>query len=147
MIDGGLRDLLRTFRRQLATARAVRAGNLIGLATMFIWVLIAPSAVSQGTATLMVVALGLSVWMGTAMALVALLMAVLLLGAALAACYGLLPLFPVLLAARLLWGLCWSFLRHIGIMTAVDSAHGGNLANTIGRFGAAATCKLSGSVR
>jgi len=51
------------------------------------------------------------------------------LGSALAVVYGLAPSFPVLLIARMLWGLCWSFIRQAGIMTVVEGA----LALHVGR--------------
>ncbi len=44
------------------------------------------------------------------------------LGAVLTAVYGLFSSFAILLCARMLWGLCWSFIRQIGLMTVVDSA-------------------------
>lgn len=42
-------------------------------------------------------------------------------GALLTIVYGTVSLFPVLLIARMLWGLSWSFIRQIGLMTVVDS--------------------------
>jgi MFS family permease len=50
-----------------------------------------------------------------------LLTAALTLGALLTALYALKPSFTVLLIGRALWGLCWSFIRQIGLMTVVDS--------------------------
>ena len=44
---------------------------------------------------------------------------VLTVSALLCVIYGLGYPFPTILGARLLWGLCWSFLRQIGIMTSV----------------------------
>ena len=43
-------------------------------------------------------------------------------GALLNLAYGTVTWFPGLLAARVLWGVCWSFIRHIGLMTVVDAA-------------------------
>lgn len=43
-------------------------------------------------------------------------------GALLNVAYGTLTWFPTLLAARVLWGVCWSFIRQIGLMTVVDAA-------------------------
>jgi len=40
-----------------------------------------------------------------------------LLGALLTFCYAISQSFLMLLVARLLWGLCWSFIRHISMMT------------------------------
>ncbi|MEE2657092.1 MAG: MFS transporter [Candidatus Latescibacterota bacterium] len=55
-------------------------------------------------------------------------------GALLTAVYGLFSAFPVLLTARILWGVCWSFLRQIGMMTVVDSAATGRLGRTMGLY-------------
>lgn len=44
------------------------------------------------------------------------------LGAALTVVYGLVTSFVVLLIARMLWGLSWSFIRQVGVMTVVDSS-------------------------
>ena len=46
----------------------------------------------------------------------------LVLGAGTTFVYGINALFPILLAARILWGLSWSFIRQIGLMTVVDSS-------------------------
>ncbi len=55
-------------------------------------------------------------------------------GAVLSAVYALLPLFSVLLVARLLWGVCWSFIRQIGITTVVDSVETGHLGRSMGLY-------------
>ena len=65
----------------------------------------------------------------------AVLVLALLLGAALTACYGLLPIFWTMLAARILWGLCWSCIRQVGVMTAVDTAAEKNVGRIIGYHG------------
>ena len=39
----------------------------------------------------------------------------------LTAVYGVVTSFPILLIARMLWGLSWSFIRQIGLMTVVDT--------------------------
>ena len=52
-----------------------------------------------------------------------------LVGAALTAVYASSSSFAVLLVARLLWGLCWSFIRQAGIVTVVEST----LTNRVGR--------------
>ena len=56
-------------------------------------------------------------------------------GALLSAVYALLPFFSVLLLARLLWGVCWSFIRQIGITTVVDSVEAGQLGRSMGLYG------------
>lgn len=43
-------------------------------------------------------------------------------GALLNLAYGAVAWFPGLLAARIVWGVCWSFIRQIGLMTVVDAA-------------------------
>ncbi len=63
-----------------------------------------------------------------------LLVGALVLGSALTAVYGSLTLFPILLIARMLWGLCWSFIRQVGIMTSVDSASDRNIGQVIGFY-------------
>ena len=55
-------------------------------------------------------------------------------GAVLSAVYALLPLFSVLLVARLLWGVSWSFIRQIGITTVVDSVETGHLGRSMGLY-------------
>ena len=49
-----------------------------------------------------------------------LLLIALTLGALLTLVYSTQPVFIILLIARMLWGLCWSFIRQVGIMTSVD---------------------------
>jgi MFS family permease len=63
-----------------------------------------------------------------------LLMAVLLLGAVITLTYSACSLFLILLFARMVWGLCWSFLRQIGMMTAIESAPEKNTAQVMGYF-------------
>ena len=67
-----------------------------------------------------------------------LLVVALLLGAAVTAAYGLWPFFPALLAARIVWGLCWSLIRQVGIMTCVDTSGGRSPARTFGFYGSIA---------
>lgn len=55
-------------------------------------------------------------------------------GALLSAVYALLPFFSILLLARLLWGICWSFIRQIGITTVVESVEAGHLGRSIGMY-------------
>lgn len=63
-----------------------------------------------------------------------LLTASLILGALITLIYASFSLFPVLLLARMLWGLCWSFLRQIGIMTSVRSSKDKNIAQVMGYY-------------
>ncbi len=53
--------------------------------------------------------------------LTALMTGALILGAVLTAVYGVVTSFSILLIARMLWGLSWSFIRQIGLMTVVDT--------------------------
>ncbi len=43
-------------------------------------------------------------------------------------------LISVLLAARLLWGLCWSFNRQIGLMTAAEAGSQGRIGRMVGYY-------------
>jgi len=72
-----------------------------------------------------------------------LLTAALILGSVLAIVYGTVFLFPVLLLARVTWGLCWSFIRQIGLMTVVDSVEGAHIARGMGYY--SAISRLGGS--
>ena len=56
------------------------------------------------------------------------------LGAILTAVYGLSSSFAILFLARLLWGVCWSFIRQIGLMTVVDSATRGRAGQLMGVY-------------
>ncbi len=56
------------------------------------------------------------------------------LGALLTFAYGMLTHFGLLLIARLLWGLCWSFIRQIGMTTVVDAAPEGRMGRTMGFY-------------
>jgi MFS family permease len=58
----------------------------------------------------------------------------LLLGALLTFYYALSPSFLLLLAARLLWGLCWSFIRHIGMMTVATQTAYGRMGQMMGIY-------------
>ncbi|MFT5368962.1 MAG: MFS family permease [Candidatus Latescibacterota bacterium] len=46
----------------------------------------------------------------------------LIFGGVLTIVYGMVTSFAVLLIARMLWGLSWSFIRQVGVMTVVDSS-------------------------
>ena len=59
---------------------------------------------------------------------------VLIVSALLTLSYGLGYSFPVILGARLLWGLCWSFLRQIGIMTSVGTAATKSVGKAVGFY-------------
>ena len=56
------------------------------------------------------------------------------LGAALTFGYAYLRAFSLILLARVLWGLSWSFIRQIGVMTVVDSAEEGRLGRMMGVY-------------
>lgn len=63
-----------------------------------------------------------------------LMLGVLILGSLLTVAYGTCRLFSALLTARLLWGLCWSVMRQIGVMTAIESATTGSLGRALGLY-------------
>jgi len=56
------------------------------------------------------------------------------LGAVLTATYALFSAFFLLLLARMLWGLSWSFIRQISLMTVADSAAEGNIGRLMGFY-------------
>ena len=56
------------------------------------------------------------------------------LGALIAAFYATEQRFWPLLSARLLWGLCWSFIRHTGVTLSVSTAGEGRAGRTLGIF-------------
>ena len=58
----------------------------------------------------------------------------LLLGSILAAAYSRVPPFWLFLPARMLWGLCWSFLRHIGVMTTMRRSTSRDAGRLLGLF-------------
>ncbi|MCE5328144.1 MAG: MFS transporter [Planctomycetaceae bacterium] len=60
--------------------------------------------------------------------------AALVLGGLLTISYGVWPLFSVLLAARILWGLCWSCIRQVGIMKTMDTAPVGGSGKIMGFY-------------
>ncbi len=55
-------------------------------------------------------------------------------GAAVTALYGVASTFLVFLAGRLLWGLCWSFIRQSGLMTAADAAGDESVGVVMGSY-------------
>ena len=54
--------------------------------------------------------------------------------------YSLNPPFLLLLLARMVWGLCWSFIRQIGVMTSIGHAKGQSFAQVIGFYNAVVRC-------
>jgi predicted MFS family arabinose efflux permease len=56
------------------------------------------------------------------------------LGAGLTALYAFSTSFVVLLIARCLWGLCWSFIRHISVMGVVSGSERQNLGQMMGYY-------------
>ena len=56
------------------------------------------------------------------------------LGALTTFAYGMLTHFGLLLVARVLWGLCWSFIRQIGVTTVVDAAPEERIGRTMGLY-------------
>jgi len=59
---------------------------------------------------------------------------VLTVGAGTTLLYGIINNFTILLLARITWGLCWSFLRQLGTMAAVDSADDQSVGRSVGLF-------------
>ena len=56
------------------------------------------------------------------------------LGALLSLAYAYFSSFLVLLVARCLWGLCWSFIRHISVMSVASSIESQNLGQMMGFY-------------
>ena len=70
----------------------------------------------------------------------------LLLGAALTVVYAEISHFSVLLTARVLWGLCWSFIRQVGLMTVADSAPNRVIGRMMGYYnGISRTGSMAGN--
>jgi len=57
-----------------------------------------------------------------------------LVGAGMSAVYGAVRLFAVLLLARIVWGVCWSFIRQAGVMMVVDGASENRLGERMGYY-------------
>ncbi len=55
-------------------------------------------------------------------------------GAILTAAYAALSSFAFLLIARVLWGLCWTFIRQIGLMTVSESSEEGHVGRAMGLY-------------
>ncbi len=56
------------------------------------------------------------------------------LSSAVAAIYGFFKIFTILLAARILWGICFSFIRQAGIMTVVSASSDAHLGEHMGLY-------------
>jgi len=75
---------------------------------------------------------------------------VLITGSAIAISYGVFPVFIIILTGRLLWGFCWSILRHFGMMVAIHNSGDSNrgeivgLLNGLSRIGSIAGTVLGG---
>jgi len=65
---------------------------------------------------------------------------ILVLGAWVAMMYGTWPIMWVMLTGRALWGLCWSVIRQVGIMTSIDTAESGKSASVIGFYDGLGRC-------
>jgi hypothetical protein len=57
------------------------------------------------------------------------------LGALTTAVYALNPRFALFVAARLAWGLCWSFIRHLGLLSVMEASAAGRSGHSAGRLG------------
>ncbi len=57
------------------------------------------------------------------------------LGAATTAVYATTPGFALFVLARLVWGLCWSFIRHLGILSVMAVTPGERAGHAAGRLG------------
>jgi MFS family permease len=57
------------------------------------------------------------------------------LGAMTTAVYASTPGFALFVAARLAWGLCWSFIRHLGVLSVMAVSDDGRSGHTAGRLG------------
>ena len=64
----------------------------------------------------------------------ALLTAALFLGSLITLTYAIFSRFIIIVVARMLWGLCWSFLRQAGMMAAIGSAPEKNVSQVMGYF-------------
>ncbi|MGI9597101.1 MAG: hypothetical protein ACR2QK_13135 [Acidimicrobiales bacterium] len=61
--------------------------------------------------------------------------AALALGAATTAVYASTPGFALFVTARLMWGLCWSFIRHLGLLSVMEVSAQGRAGHSAGRLG------------
>ncbi len=55
-------------------------------------------------------------------------------GSLMAAGYAMAPSFSVLLLLRIVWGACWSIIRHTGVMTTNNSAESGSRGRSMGIY-------------
>ncbi len=68
-------------------------------------------------------------------------------GAAVTFAYAQLTHFALLILARMAWGLCWSFIRQIGLMTVVESSTDGTLGRSMGVYsGVSRTGSVAGNL-
>ena len=58
----------------------------------------------------------------------------LVIGALVSLAYAFISSFVVLLVARCLWGLCWSLIRHIGVISVTSSTESQNLGQMMGYY-------------
>jgi len=69
------------------------------------------------------------------------------LGAVVTYAYAEVVQFGLLILARVTWGLCWSFIRQIGLMTVVESSDDGGLGRSMGFYsGISRTGSLAGNL-
>lgn len=61
--------------------------------------------------------------------------AALILGSATTAVYAFTPAFTLFVCARLAWGLCWSFIRHLGVLSVMETSGEGSAGYVAGRLG------------
>jgi MFS family permease len=68
-------------------------------------------------------------------------------GAAVTFAYAQLTHFGLLILARVIWGLCWSFIRQIGLMTVVESSPDDRLGRSMGVYsGLSRTGSVAGNL-
>jgi MFS family permease len=76
----------------------------------------------------------LAEWMCRHYDLTMLVTVALIFGGVLTIVYGVVTSFTVLLIARMLWGLSWSFIRQVGVMTVVDSSPPAQIGRMMGFY-------------
>ena len=68
-------------------------------------------------------------------------------GAGVTAAYAHVTHFGLLILARMIWGLCWSFIRQIGLMTVVESSSDEKLGRSMGVYsGVSRTGSVAGNL-
>ena len=60
----------------------------------------------------------------------------LVIGSLMASLYAVTPPFPLFLLGRAVWGLCWSFLRQIGVMNSINRASEDRMGRVLGFYNA-----------